>query len=69
MSVPCIIFWRKFMKIDAYSEQKKAAAAYDEQQKRAAQIKGTVSGAAYTGSDIYEVGRKDGTVCGKLVCK
>lgn len=36
------------MKIDAYSEQKKAAAAYDEQQKRAAQIKGTVSGAALT---------------------
>lgn len=36
------------MKIDAYSEQKKAAAAYDEQQKRAAQIKGSVSGAALT---------------------
>lgn len=36
------------MKIDAYTEQKKAAAAYEDQQKKAAQIKGSVSGAALT---------------------
>ena len=33
------------MKIEAYSEQKKAAAMYREQQRQAAAVKGSVSGA------------------------
>ena len=36
------------MKIEAYSEQKKAAAMYREQQRQAAAVKGSVSGAAIT---------------------
>lgn len=36
------------MKIEAYSEQKKAAAMYQEQQRQAAAVKGSVSGAAIT---------------------
>ena len=36
------------MKIEAYSEQKKAAAMYREQQRQAVAVKGSVSGAAIT---------------------